>query len=243
MGELHLEIITDRIAREFKVGITVGKPQVAYKESAEEAVRCEGKFEQQIAGKQQYGHVKLEIEPLLRGSGFTFVNNVDEKTIPKDCLGAVQKGVEDGLDAGPLLGFPVVDIGVSLIGGSYHEDESTPQAFGIAASMALREGLRKIKSVLLEPIMAVEIVVPDDYLGEVMADLNSKRAHIQGIGRGNAGLQVIKALVPLAEMFGYSTDLRSATQGRASYSMQFSQYDKVPERIAEHIINRVRGLI
>ncbi len=243
MGELHLEIITDRIAREFKVGISVGKPQVAYKESAEETVRCEGKFEQPIAGKQQYGHVNLEIEPLARGSGFAFANKVDQKTIPKDCLVAIQKAIEDGLDAGPLLGFPVVDIGVSLIGGSYHEDESTPQAFGIAASMALREGLRKIKSVLLEPIMAVEIVVPEEYLGDVMADLNSKRAHILGISPGNAGLQVIKAHVPLAEMFGYSTDLRSATQGRASYSMQFSEYDKVPERIAEHIINRVRGLV
>ena len=243
MGELHLEIIIDRIAREFRVGINVGKPQVAYKESAEETVRCEGKFAQQIAGKQQYGHVMLEIEPQLRGSGFTFVNKVDEKTIPKECLAAIRKGIEDGLDAGPLLGFPVVDIGLSLIGGSYHEDESTPQAFGIAASMALREGLRKVKSVLLEPIMAVEIVAPDEYLGEVMADLNSKRAHIQGIGPGNAGLQVVKARVPLAEMFGYSTDLRSATQGRASYSMQFSEYDKVPERIAEHIIKRVRGLI
>ena len=243
MGELHLEIITDRIAREFKVGINVGKPQVAYKESAEESVRSEGTFEQQIAGKQQYGHVMIEINPLPRGSGFEFDNKVDEKTIPKDCLPAIRKGVEDGLDAGPLLGFPVVDIGVNLIGGSYHDEESTPQAFGIAASMALREGLRKIRSVLLEPIMAVEIVVPDEYLGDVMADLNSKRAKIQGIEPGNAGLQVVKAHVPLAEMFGYSTDLRSATQGRASYTMQFSEYDKVPERIAEHIINRVRGLV
>jgi len=243
MGELHLEIITDRITREFKVGINVGKPQVAFKETAEQSVSCEGKFEHQIAGKPQYGHVVLRIEPMPRGSGFEFVSLVDAKKIPPDCLVAVEKGVRDGLDAGPLLGFPVVDIKVSLVDGSYHEDESTPQAFGIAASLALREGLQKLKSVLLEPIMAVEIVLPESYLGDVIADLNSKRAKIQGMEPGNVGLQIVKAHVPLSEMFGYSTDLRSASQGRASYTMQFAEYDKVPEKIAEHIINRVRGLI
>ena len=178
-----------------------------------------------------------------RGSGVQFASLVDELRIPIDCMPAIEKGVKDGLDAGPLLGFPVVDVKVSLIDGSYHENESTPQAFGIAAGMALREGLQKVKSTLLEPIMAVEIVLPEEYLGDVIADLNSKRARIQGMDPGTAGLQIVRAHVPLSEMFGYSTDLRSATQGRASYSMQFAEYDKVPERIAEHIINRVRGLV
>jgi len=243
MGELHLEIITDRIRRDFKVGISVGKPQVAYKETAENSVTGEGRFEHQISGKPQYGHVVLRLEPMPRGTGFEFASLADASTIPADCLPAIEKGVRDGLDAGPLLGFPVVDIKVSLIDGSYHENESSPQAFGIAASMALREGLQKVSSTLLEPIMAVEIVLPEEYLGDVIADLNSKRARINGMDAGNAGLQIVRAHVPLAEMFGYSTDLRSATQGRASYTMQFDQYDKVPERIAEHIINRVRGLV
>ncbi|MBU0485125.1 MAG: elongation factor G [Proteobacteria bacterium] len=244
MGELHLEIIVDRLLREFKVAANVGKPQVAYKETVEKVARAEGRFEHDAAGgKSQYGHVWLEVAPVDRGSGFVFENRIDEGLIPAGFLPAIEKAVVDGLDSGALIGFPVIDVKVSLVDGSYHETDSTEQAFGVAASMALRVALADAQPVLLEPIMELEIVMPEANLGDVIADLNSKRAKIIGMDSGQPGIQIAKAHVPLAEMFGYSTGLRSATQGRASYSMQFATYDKVADRIADKIIKRVKGLI
>ncbi len=243
MGELHLEIITDRLTREFRVGVNVGKPQVAYRETVTGRARGEGKFEHTTGGKPQYGHVVVEIEPLERMSGFVFENCLDADAVPAEFLPAIEKGVRDSLDSGALLGFPTTDLKVSLVDGSYNEEYSSEQAFGIAASMAMRDGLRKAAPVLLEPVMAVEVLVPEEYLGDVIADLNSKRARIQGMEAGVAGIQAVRAQVPLAEMFGYSTDLRSTTQGRASYTMQFSMYDEVPGRIAEKIIKKIKGIV
>jgi elongation factor G len=241
MGELHLEVIVDRLVREFKVAANIGKPQVAYKESIEAAAKAEGKFEHLTAGKQQYGHVWLELEPAKRGSGFTFESRITSEQVPSQFLEAIERGVKDSLDSGPLIGFPLVDLHVALVDGSYHEEDSTEMAFGVAATMAMRKGAAEASPVLLEPIMDLEVIVPDDYLGEVMNDLNSKRAKINGVeSRGN--YQVVKAQVPLAEMFGYSTDLRSATQGRATFTMRYSSYDRVPENKAEAIIHRIRGI-
>ncbi len=243
MGELHLEIITDRLAREFKVGVNVGKPQVAYKETLEGTARAEGKFDQHAGGKGQYGHVWLEFQPLARGAGFEFENCVDEEVVPAEFIAAAKKAVEASLDSGPLLGFPVVDVKVSLVDGSYHQEDSTEQAFGVAAAMSFRKGALEARPVLLEPIMEIEVVLPEAYLGDVISDLNSKRARILGMEGRESGHQVVRARVPLAEMFGYSTDLRSGTQGRAIFTMQFDCYDKVPKNIAERIIKKVRGFI
>jgi len=244
MGELHLEIIVDRLVREFKVAANVGKPQVAYKETIEQSAKAEGKFEHAGAGgKSQYGHVWLEVAPLPRGGGFEFESRVTDDVIPKQFIPAIKKAVEDSLDAGALIGFPAVDIKVSLVDGSYHDEYSTEQAFGVAANMAFRKAAAEAKPVLLEPVMEVEIVLPEPYLGDVIADLNSKRAKVMGMENRQGDVQAVKAHVPLAEMFGYSTDLRSATQGRANFSMQFSAYEKVPDQIAEQIVKRVRGLI
>ena len=242
MGELHLDIIVDRLLREFKVGANVGKPQVAYKESISRTGRGEGEFVQQGAGSQ-YGHVWLEIEPLERGAGFEFASVIDEETIPAEFVEAVHKGVEGCLDGGALIGYPVMDVRVTLVDGSYHEDDSTEQAFGVAASMAFRQALIDARPVLLEPVMDLEVISPDEYMGDVISDLNSKRARIIGMESREHSIQVIKAQVPLAEMFGYSTALRSATQGRASFTMQFAVYDKVPDKQAEQIVLKVKGLI
>lgn len=242
MGELHLEIIVERLIREFKVEANVGKPQVAYKETIQGSAKAEGKFEQLGTGKSQYGHVWLEVEPLPRGSGNQFESSVDEGMVPGEFVKAIKQSIDSGMDSGNLLGFPVSDIKVSLVGGSYHEEESTIQAFGVAANIALRNAYLAAKPILLEPVMSIEIVLPEEYMGEVINDLNSKRAKITGMEpRGNA-MQRIDAFVPLSEMFGYSTDLRSATQGRASFTMQFHSYDDVPSRIAEKIIKKVRGI-
>ncbi len=244
MGELHLEIIVDRLVREFKVGANVGKPQVAYKETITARAKGEGKFEMPTAGgKSQYGHVVLEVEPLAVGGGILFESRIADEVIPAAIVPAIEKTVRDGLSSGPLLGFPVADIRVNLVGGSYHEEESTEQAFGVAANMAFRQAALAAKPVLLEPVMSLEVTLPDAYLGEVISDCNSRRAKIMGTDSREGGLQIVKAHVPLAEMFGYSTDLRSATQGRASFTMQFLQYERVPDHIAEKIIQRVRGLI
>ena len=242
MGELHLEIIVDRLLRVFKVGANVGKPQVAYKESISQAVRCEGRFNPQAGGKSQYGHVWLTLEPLARGEGQIFACQVEEELVPAGFVAAVRKSVESCFDSGALLGFPVIDIKVVLVDGSYHEDDSTEQAFGVAANMAFRKGCQEAGPVLLEPVMALEVTLPEAFLGEVIGDLNSKRAKILGMESLIAGYQVIKAHAPLAELFGYSTDLRSTTQGRANFSMQFAAYDIVPGRIAEQIVKKVRGL-
>ncbi|HWR58452.1 MAG TPA: elongation factor G [Thermodesulfovibrionales bacterium] len=240
MGELHLEIIVDRLLREFKVGANVGKPQVAYKETIKAPSKAEGKFVRQSGGRGQYGHVYLEIEPSETGKGFEFVNKIVGGTIPREYIPAVEKGVKEAMDSGVLAGYPVVDVKAVLYDGSYHEVDSSEMAFKIAGSMAFKEAAKKGKPVLLEPIMSVEVVTPEEYMGDVMGDLNSRRGKIQSMEkRGNA--QVIRAEVPLAEMFGYATDLRSKTQGRATYTMQFSHYEDVPKGIADSIIAKVKG--
>ena len=241
MGELHLEIIVDRLQREFKVSANVGKPQVSYKETIEAEARAEGLFDQQMAGKSLYGHVWLEVAPLERGVGIVFEHRIPPGSIPPEVLPAIERGVRGSLDSGVLIGFPVVDLRVVLVDGSYHEDNSSEQAFGVAATMALRNALQKAHSVLLEPIMELEIVMPEASLGDVISDLSSKRAKILGMDSRQEGIQVVTAQVPLAEMFGYSTGLRSATQGRASFTMQFNSYDRVPDRIADQIIKRIKG--
>jgi elongation factor G len=243
MGELHLEIIVDRLIREFKVGANIGKPQVAYKETVTGLGRAEGKFEHPTtAGKSQYGHVWLQIEPLERGEGFRFESCIAEEVIPPAIVPAIERAVHDSLDAGTLIGFPMVDLKVSLVDGSYRDEDSAEQAFGVAAAMAFRSAVSEAAPVLLEPVMDVEITLPESYLGEVISDLTAKRAKIHGMDNRDGGLQVVKAQVPLAEMFGYSTDLRSATQGRANFTMQFAAYDRVPDHISEKIIKRIRGL-
>ena len=240
MGELHLDIIVDRLLREFKVGANVGKPQVAYKETVRTGAKAEGKFVRQTGGRGQYGHVYLEIEPLEQGKGFEFENKIVGGTVPREYIPAVEKGVKEAADRGILAGYPLVDVLARLYDGSYHEVDSSEMAFKIAGSMAFKDAVKKAKPVLLEPVMSVEIVTPEEYMGDVIGDLNSRRGRIQNVERrGNA--QVIKAQAPLAEMFGYATDLRSKTQGRATYTMQFSHYDEVPKGVSEGIIAVVKG--
>ncbi len=239
MGELHLEIIVDRLIREFKVGANVGKPQVAYRETIRVPAKAEGKFIRQTGGRGQYGHVLIEIEPLGKGKGFEFVNKIVGGVIPKEYIPAVEKGIKEAMESGVVAGYPVVDVKATLYDGSYHEVDSSEMAFKIAGSMAFKEAAQKAQPVLLEPIMSVEVITPEDYMGDVIGDLNSRRGKVQSMEkRGNA--QVIRALVPLAEMFGYATDLRSKTQGRATYTMQFSHYEEVPKNIAEGIIEKVK---
>ena len=240
MGELHLEIIVDRLTREFKVGANVGKPQVAYRETVRTASKAEGKFVRQSGGRGQYGHVYLEMEPLEVGKGFEFVSKVVGGTVPREYWNAVEKGIKEAADGGVLAGYPFVDFRVTLTDGSYHEVDSSEMAFKIAGSMGFKEAAKKAKPVILEPIMNVEVVTPEEYMGDVIGDLNSRRGKIQSMEkRGKA--QVIRSQVPLSEMFGYATDLRSRTQGRATYTMQFSNYDEVPKGIAEGIIAKVKG--
>ncbi len=243
MGELHLDIIIDRLLREFKAGANIGKPQVAYKESIEKKVRADAEFVQQTGGKQQSAHVWLEFAPHERGAGFTFENKLPEKRIPQVFIDSIVRGVESSLNSGALIGSPVVDIQVSLVEVSSLEDDATEQAFGVAAAMTVTKGIAAANPIMLEPVMDLEIVLPETYLGDVIADLNMRRAKIFGMDSRGKNLQVIHAHVPLAEMFGYSTDLRSASQGRAIFTMQFFSYDKVPENISEHIVKKVRGLI
>lgn len=237
MGELHLEVIVDRMMREFKVEANVGKPQVAYREAITTATKAEGKFIRQTGGKGQYGHVWIEVEPLPRGSGFEFENKVVGGTVPREYIPAVAKGIAEALDTGVLSGYPIVDIRARLVDGSFHPVDSSEMAFKIAGSMALKEAVRKSKPVLLEPIMKVEVVVAEEFLGEVMGDLNSRRGRIQGMEpRGTT--QVIRCHVPLSEMFGYATDLRSKTQGRATYSMEFDFYDELPKALADQVAGK-----
>ncbi len=234
MGELHLEIITDRLKREFKVGVNVGKPQVAYKETIKGFAKVEGKYVRQSGGRGQYGHVWLEITPLPRGKGFEFVNKIVGGAIPKEYIPAIEKGIREAMDGGVLMGYPVVDVKVTLVDGSYHEVDSSELAFKVAASMAFKDGAKKAQLVLLEPIMDVEVVTPEEYMGDVIGDLSSRRGKILSVTkRGNT--QIIKSKVPLSEMFGYSTDLRSQSQGRATFTMQFSNYDEVPKNIIEEL--------
>jgi len=240
MGELHLEIIVDRLMREFKVEANVGKPQVAYRETVTKKVKVEGKFVRQSGGRGQYGHVWLEVEPQEPGKGYEFVDAIKGGVVPREYIPAVDKGIQEAMDTGVLAGFPVVDFKVSLIDGSYHEVDSSEMAFKIAGSMGFKEGCAKASPVLLEPIMSVEVVVPEEYMGDVIGDLNSRRGRIMGM-EGRAGAQVVSAMVPLAQMFGYATDVRSATQGRATYTMTFDHYEQVPKSVAEEIIAKVKG--
>ena len=237
MGELHLEIIVDRMKREFGVEANVGAPQVAYREAIRKQVEVEGKFVKQSGGKGQYGHVWLKMEPSEPGQGYVFVDAIKGGTVPREFIPAVDKGLQDTLPNGVLAGFPVVDVKVTLFDGSYHDVDSNENAFKMAASMAFKDGMRKANPVLLEPMMAVEVETPEDYMGDVMGDLSSRRGMIQGM-EDNASGKVIKAEVPLAEMFGYSTVLRSMSQGRATYSMEFKQYAEAPKNVAEAIINK-----
>ncbi|CAG35850.1 elongation factor G [Desulfotalea psychrophila] len=241
MGELHLEIIVYRLLNEFKVAARVGTPQVSYKESIQRSHSAEGLFEQPTGSSNQFAKVVLEIEPLERGAGIEFVCEVDEKQIPAEFLGAVERGVVDSLDSGPLVGYPVTDVRVRLVGGAYHEEDSTEMAFGVSASIAVRKAASEADSVLLEPIMSLEVITPDEYLGDAIGDLNKKRAKVVGV-EVEGDLQKLLAHVPLSEMFGYSTSLRSATQGRANFTMQFLAYDVVPANKAETIIKKIRGI-
>jgi elongation factor G len=242
MGELHLEIIVDRLVREFNVDANVGKPQVAYRETVRNRVeKVEGRFVRQSGGRGQYGHVVIEMEPNAPGSGYEFESRIVGGTIPREYIPSVDDGIQEAMSTGVLAGYPVVDIKVALTDGSYHEVDSSDMAFKIAGSLAFKNAAQKAKPVLLEPMMAVEVVTPAEYMGDVMGDLNSRRGHIDGMEpRGNA--QVITATVPLSTMFGYATDVRSTTQGRATYTMQFKHYAEVPASIATEIVSKVRGV-
>jgi len=235
MGELHLEIIVDRLLREFKVEANIGKPQVAYKETIKRFVDIDKKYAKQSGGRGQYGHVKIKVEPNEMGKGYEFTNKIVGGSIPKEYIGKIDEGIQEALMAGVLGGYEVVDVKVELYDGSYHEVDSSEMAFKIAASMALKEALKKAGSTLLEPYMKVEVTTPEEYLGDVMGDLNSRRGKLEGMEM-RAGIQVIKAHVPLSAMFGYSTDLRSKSQGRANYSMEFSHFEEVPNSIMEKVL-------
>ena len=235
MGELHLEIIVDRLLREFKVEANVGQPQVSYKETISKKVDIEHKYARQSGGRGQYGHVKMIMEPLEAGKGYEFVNSVVGGAIPKEYIPAVDSGIQGAMQSGILAGYQVVDVKVTLYDGSYHEVDSSEMAFKIAGSMAFKEGMKKAEPVLKEPIMKVDVTVPDEYMGDVMGDISSRRGMIQGSDTRN-GVVTISAQVPLAEMFGYATDLRSRTQGRGNYSMEPSHYEVVPRSIMEKII-------
>ena len=240
MGELHLEIIVDRLMREFKVEANVGKPQVAYRETIKGKVESEGKYIRQTGGRGQYGHVWIEVEPKAPGEGFEFENDIVGGSIPREYIPAVEKGIKEALDSGVLAGYPVVDVKVRLFDGSYHDVDSSEMAFKIAGSMAFKDGVKRANPILLEPIMDLEVIVPEEYMGDVIGDINSKRGKILGV-RPRSGAQVITAEVPLSEMFGYATDLRSLTQGRALFTMQFARYEEAPRNIAEQIVAKVKG--
>lgn len=240
MGELHLEIIVDRLLREFKVEANVGKPQVAYKETFRQAAKVEGKFVRQSGGRGQYGHVWIEFEPLEAGTGFVFENKIVGGVVPREYIPAVQSGIEESMKNGVLAGYPLLDIKATIVDGSYHDVDSNEMAFKIAGSLALKAAKDKCKPVLLEPIMRVEVTVPEEYMGDVMGDLNSRRGRIEGMD-SRGGAQIIRAFVPLSEMFGYATTLRSRTQGRGTYSMQMDHYEEVPKNIAEEIISKSKG--
>jgi len=237
MGELHLEIIVDRMKREFKVEANVGAPQVAYRETIRKSVEQEGKFVRQSGGRGQYGHVWLKLDPQEAGTGYEFVNAIVGGVVPKEYIPAVDKGIQEQLQNGVIAGYPVVDVKVTLFDGSYHDVDSNEMAFKIAGSMGFKEGALKANPALLEPIMAVEVETPEEYMGDVMGDLNRRRGVILGM-EDNAGVKVLKAEVPLSEMFGYSTSLRSQTQGRATYSMEFKKYLEAPTSVVEAVIKK-----
>ena len=240
MGELHLEIIVDRMMREYKVEANVGKPQVAYRETIRRHAEAEGKYIRQTGGRGQYGHAKIYLDPQPPGTGYEFVNDIVGGSVPKEFIKPIDQGIQEALEGGVLAGYPMVDVKATLFDGSYHDVDSNEMAFKIAGSMAFKEAARKASPVLLEPVMAVEVVTPEDYAGTIMGDLSSRRGRIEGMEH-RAGSQVIKAIVPLAEMFGYATHMRSSTQGRAEYSMHFARYEEAPRSVAEEIIAKVQG--
>ena len=235
MGELHLDIIVDRLKREFKVECTVGKPQVSYKETIRNKVKVEGKFIRQSGGRGQYGHCWLEMEPLEPGKGIEFESKIVGGAIPKEYIKPIEDGIREAAQSGILAGYPVIDFKATVVDGSYHDVDSSEMAFKIAGSMAFKEGCKQGKSVLLEPIMKVEVTVPEEYMGDVIGDVNSRRGRMEGM-EANDGMQEIKAFIPLSEMFGYATDLRSKTQGRGTYSMEPSHYEEVPKSVLEAIV-------
>jgi elongation factor G len=241
MGELHLEIIVDRLMREFNVNANVGRPQVAYRETIGKAVeKIEGRFVRQTGGRGQFGHVVINMEPTEPGEGYDFADKIVGGRIPREYIPSVDLGIQEAMESGILAGFPVVDLRVELVDGSYHDVDSSEMAFKIAGSMAFKNAMQRAKPKILEPIMAVEVVTPEDYLGDVMGDLNSRRGRVEGLEpRGNA--QAIRARVPLATMFGYATDLRSTTQGRATFTMQFDRYEEAPQSIAGEIVTAAQG--
>ncbi len=240
MGELHLEILVDRMMREFKVEAEIGQPQVAYRETIRDTVNQEYKYAKQSGGRGQYGHVYLKLEPLEPGEGYEFVDAIKGGTVPREYIPAVDKGVQEAMQGGVLAGYPVEDVKVTLYDGSYHDVDSSEMAFKLAASMGFKEGARKANAVILEPMMKVEVEVPEDFMGDVIGDLNRRRGQIEGMDE-RAGNKIVNAFVPLSEMFGYSTDLRSATQGRATYAMEFDHYAEVPKNVAEEIIKKRNG--
>ena len=240
MGELHLEIIVDRMMREFNVQANVGKPQVAYRETIRKASQAEGKYIRQTGGSGQYGHVRIRLEPNEPGKGYEFINEIVGGVIPKEFIKPVDQGIKEALEGGVLAGYEMVDVKATLYDGSYHDVDSNEMAFKIAGSMAFKEAARKASPVLLEPVMSVEVVVPEEYMGTIIGDLSSRRGRIEGLEH-RAGSQVIRAMVPLAEMFGYATNMRSNTQGRATFSMHFSRYEEAPRAVAEEIVAKVQG--
>jgi elongation factor G len=240
MGELHLEIIVDRLLREFKVNANVGRPQVAYKETITKAVRCEGKFIRQSGGRGQYGHCWLELEPNEPGKGYEFFNKIVGGVVPKEYIPAVDNGIREAMENGVLAGYPTIDVKATIVDGSYHEVDSSEMAFKIAGSMAFKNGAQKAGPVVLEPVMAVEVSVPEEYMGDVIGDISSRRGRIEGM-EDQSGGKVIRGIVPLGEMFGYATDLRSRTQGRGVYVMQFSHYEETAKSVAEEIIKKRQG--
>jgi elongation factor G len=240
MGELHLEILVDRMIREFGVAANIGKPQVAYRETIRQHAEAEGKFVRQTGGHGQYGHVQIALDPLPPGSGFKFVSEIAGGAIPKEYIAPVEEGVRQALETGVLAGFEIVDVKVTLTDGSYHEVDSSELAFRIAGSMALKEAAKRAKPVLLEPMMKVEVVAPEEFMGNVTGDLHSRRGRVEST-ENRLSSTIIQCKVPLSEMFGYSTDLRSRTQGRATYSMHFSHYEEAPKAVSEEVISKIRG--
>jgi elongation factor G len=236
MGELHLEVLLDRMLREFRVSANVGRPRVAYRETITRPVRAEGKFIRQTGGHGQYGHAIIELEPMEKGKGFEFVDGTRGGTIPKEYIGPIEKGVKEAIESGVLAGYPLVDLRVTLVDGSYHEVDSSEMAFKVAGSMALKEGAAKAGPVLLEPVMKVEVVVPDEFTGDVIGNLSARRASIDGMQPRGGNTQAIDAHVPLAEMFGYATNLRSMTQGRGTFTMEFDHYVEVPDSVARSVL-------
>jgi elongation factor G len=240
MGELHLEILVDRLKREFGVEASVGRPQVAYKETLTQPAQAEGRYVRQTGGRGQYGHVKIRLAPRKSGEGFAFVNEIVGGAIPREYIKPVEEGIREALSTGVLAGYPVDDVGITLYDGSYHEVDSSELAFKIAGSMAFKEAARLAGPVLLEPVMKVEVVVPEEYMGDIMGDLSSRRGRIVSM-EARGGTQIVNARVPLSEMFGYATDLRSRTQGRATYTMHFERYEQAPQNVSEEVVARIQG--